>query len=203
VRFFEFRRTRNFVGVAGDGKERSEEFWASYPLIPHRTSPFDLIARRHVLLIRFIDRYFEMQFTETIVGLIPRSRKWIIWEGAKKTRMKGRWSRRLSSPIMRTIDSNPSAFLGRRCACEEIFRLFYRETVLRENSTVPGNSEMKLFLRLVTEIRLPNHLFLLFRPCQREPWREFSVRREGILVFTEKSSRLIDRKNEKALKKTE
>ena len=69
--FLRIRRTRIFVGVAGDGKERSEEFWASYPLIPHRTSPFGLTTRRHVLLIRFIDRYFEIQFTETIVGSEP------------------------------------------------------------------------------------------------------------------------------------
>ena len=72
-----------------------------------------------------------------------------------------------------------------------------RETVLRENSTVPGSSEMDWWLKYAYQ----TIYFLLFRPCQREPWREFSVRGEGILVFfTEKSSRLNDRKNEKALK---
>ena len=80
------------------------------------------------------------------------NRKWIMWEGTRKTRMKGIWSRRLSSPIMRTTDSNHMRFLD--CFTE---KLCCMKTV--QSREIPRWS---CLWDLVTEIRLPFHTFFAF-----------------------------------------
>ena len=87
----------------------------------------------------------------------------------------------------------------------EIFRLFYRETVLHENSAVPGNSEMKLFVGLGdwNTLTIP-YIFCFFVPVKgnREGNSQFKEMEPS--SFSPKNHRdWFDRKNEKTLIKTE
>ena len=79
----------------------------------------------------------------------------------------------------------------------EILRLFYRETVLRENNTVPGNSEMKLLWGLGGRNTLTKSFILCFVvPVKgnHEGSSQFEEKESSLSFPTEKSSRLIGRK---------